>query len=448
MASWSNWAGNQAAQGVEVQRPRQVEQLAELVAAAARKGRRVKVLGSGHSFTPIGRPEDLAVELSQMAGIYTCDRGAQVATVGAGTTLRRLNELLAGAGLAMTNLGDIDSQTLGGALATGTHGTGSTFGGLSTQVLALEMVTPEGEVVSCSAAERPELFSAARVGLGALGIVTQVSLRLVPLFALRAEECPMPLDELLDRFDELNATYDHFEAYWFPHTRRTLTKRNTRLPLPEHLDRLARWREWVDDELLANALFGAVVGAGRRLPKLVPASNALAARAVGSRTFTDVSYRVFTSPRRVRFKEMELALPREAAVSALKELVRALESSDLKVGFPVEIRVAAADDIPLSSASGRQSVYFAFHVPAKSDHEPYFTLMAQVLDPYGYRPHWGKLHSLGAAELRGRYPRFEEFVRLRDELDPSGVFSNPYLAKVLGAPPRDHGTGDDEASSC
>jgi L-gulono-1,4-lactone dehydrogenase len=262
-----------------------------------------------------------------------------------------------------------------------------------------------------------------------------VTLQCVPLFAVRAEEGPMPLDELLSRFDELALSHDHFEAYWFPHTGGTLTKRNTRLPLAEGLDRLPPWREWFEDEFLSNRVFGLVIALGKRRPATIRRANRFASRALGERTFTDLSYKVFTSPRRVRFREMECAIPRQAAVQAIRDVVDAVESSGMNISFPIEIRVAAADDIPLSTASGRDTAYLAFHVPASVDHDAYFGLVAKVLDVYGYRPHWGKLHTLDAEILRTRYPRFDEFVGLRNSLDPAGVFSNHYLDRVLGPTP-------------
>lgn len=432
MGTWTNWAGNQTASGVRIERPRSAEEVATIVRGAAERGQRVKAVGSGHSFTAIARPEDVQLDLSALDALHSADRERGLATVGAGTPLRRLNDLLAGAGLAMTNLGDIDAQTIAGAVSTGTHGTGEKFGGLATQVAGLEIVTADGSLVACSPHDRPDLWSAARVGLGALGVVIRVTLRCVPLFSLRAEEGPMPLDELLDRFDELAGSFDHFEAYWFPHTRSTLTKCNTRLPLAEGLDRLPAWKEWLDDEFLSNRVFGWTVELGKRRPSLIPRLNRIASRALGSRSFTDISYKVFTSPRRVRFREMELAIPRPAAVEAIREVVDAVERSGMTIGFPVELRVAAADDIPLSTASGRDTAYLAFHVPASVDHEPYFRLMARVLGTHGARPHWGKLHDLDAELLRTLYPRFDEFLRLRQEVDPAGVFSNHYLDRVLG----------------
>lgn len=435
MGSWGNWAGNQTASGVSVERPRDTEEVAGVIRRAVAAGSRVKAVGAGHSFSGIARPEEVLVDVSALQGLHNVDAERGRVTVGAGTSLRRLNDLLAGVGLAMPNLGDIDSQSLAGAISTGTHGTGAQFRGLAAGVSGLEMVVGDGSVVTCSPSERPSLWSAARVGLGALGVITRVTLDCVPLFALRAEEGPMALEELLERFEDLAGRYDHFEAYWFPHTGRTLTKCNTRLPLAEGLDRLPAWKEWLDDEFLSNRVFGWIVELGKARPSLVPAANALAARALGSRSFTDLSFKVFTSPRRVRFREMELAVPREAAVAAIRDVVSAVEASGMHIAFPVELRVAGADDIPLSTASARDSAYLAFHVPASVDHRGYFQLVAGVLDGFGARPHWGKLHRLDVELLRTRYPRFDEFLAERDAVDPAGVFSNRYLDRVLGPAP-------------
>lgn len=431
-ATWSNWAGNQEAGGLRELHPATADELAAAVADALDAGRRVKAVGAGHSFSGVARPEDVMVVLDRMTGIRRVEAGAGVVAVGAGTSLHVLNRDLARLDLALQNLGDIDVQTVGGALATGTHGTGARFGGLATQVAGLELVLGDGTVAHCSPSERPDLYACARVGLGALGIVTEVSLRVEPLFLLRAEEGPMALDEVLERFDELGDATDHFEAYWFPHTRNCLVKRNTRLPLAAGARPLPRWREWLDDELLSNTVFGAVVSAGRRLPTLVPAANLVASRALGARTFTDVAHRVFTSPRRVRFCEMEYAVPRPLAVDVVRRLVGEVERSGLRVAFPVELRVAAADDIPLSTASGRDSAYVAVHLPVGVDATAYFAMVAGIMDEAGGRPHWGKVHHLDAEALAGRYPRFGEFLAVRRTADPAGVFANRYLDRVLG----------------
>ena len=427
---WRNWAGNQRA-AVDAVHPASADEVAALLASAAAAGRRVRPIGSGHSFTGIGRPEDVQLVCDQLSGVESVtDDG--VVTVGAGTPLHRLNADLAQRGWGLTNLGDIDRQTVAGALATGTHGTGARFGGLATQVVGLELVTPAGDVLDCDAHRHPEVFSAARVSLGALGVVTRVRLQAEPAFALHAVEGPGTLTGALEGFDHLMTSTDHVEFYWFPHTDAILLKCNTRVPLEEGLHPLSRWRAVWDDEVLANAAFAGVVAAGRTVPALVPPLARFSARALAPRTWTDHSHRVFVSRRRVRFLEMEYAVPRAAAPTVLAELRRVHEANNWRAAFPVEVRLAAGDDIPLSTASGRDTAYVAAHVPAGTDPGRWFAALEAIAGGVGGRPHWGKLHGLDAATLRERYPRFAEFTALRDRLDPSGVLSNRYLDRVLG----------------
>jgi L-gulono-1,4-lactone dehydrogenase len=433
--TWANWCGNQTATGIDVRRPRNQADVAEIVDECARDGRRVRPVGAGHSFTGVARPESVAIQLDHLADIIGLDCASGLVTVGAGMPLYRLNLLLAAEGLACTNLGDIDRQTVAGALATGTHGTGLRFGGLATQVRGLDLVLADGTAVSCSETENPKLFEAARVSLGALGVVTAVTLQAVPLFALRAQEGPMPLDDVLDGFAEVIERPDHAEFYWFPHTRLALVKRNTRVPLADGLRPLRPFRRWLDDEFLSNTVFGAAVDATRRFPGLVRPLAGVTSRALGARTYTDLSYAVFTSPRRVKFVEMEYAIPRAAMVDTFREMVATFERSGLRVAIPVEVRVAAADDIPLSTANGRDSGYIAVHMSNRSAYEAYFRLVEPIMLAAGGRPHWGKLHTLDAAALRSRYPRFDDFLAIRDAVDPTGMFANAYLDRVLGCPP-------------
>ena len=429
-ARWRNWAGNERTD-TEVVQPGSADEVAAVLTSAARAGRRVRPIGSGHSFTGIGRPEDVQLTCGALAGIGDVSDDGLV-TVGAGVPLHRLNAELVRRGWSLTNLGDIDRQTIAGALSTGTHGTGARFGGLATQVRGLQLVTPAGEVLDCDATRHPDVFSAARIGLGALGVVTAVTLQAVPAFALRAVEGPGTLTGALEGFDELMTATDHVEFYWFPHTDVTLLKCNTRVPLEEGLAPLPRWRAVWDDEILANGAFAGVVAAGRRVPALIPPLARMSAKALGARTWTDHSHRVFVSRRRVRFLEMEYAIPRADAPAVLAELRRVHEANDWRAAFPVEVRIAAADDIPLSTASGRDSAYIAAHVPAGTDPGPWFSALEAIAGEVGGRPHWGKLHGLDAAVLRTRYPRFGEFVALRDRLDPTGVLANAYLERVLG----------------
>ncbi len=295
----------------------------------------------------------------------------------------------------------------------------------------LEIVTPAGEVLTCSPTENAGVYAAARVGLGALGVVTAVTVQAEPAFALRAEEGPGTLTAALRDFEDLMTSTDHVEFYWFPHTDKTLVKRSTRVPLRE-IDPLPPWRALWDDEVLANAAFAGLVAAGRRVPALVPPLARVSARTLAPRTWTDHSHRVFVSRRRVRFLKTEWAVPRRAATDVLDDLRRQHEASDWRSAFPVGVRLAAADDVPLSTAYGRDTAYVAAHVPAGTEPGPWFAAVERTAAAAGGRPHWGKLHGLDAEALRPRYPLFDDFLAVRDRLDPTGVLSNAHLDRVLG----------------
>jgi L-gulonolactone oxidase len=287
-------------------------------------------------------------------------------------------------------------------------------------------------VLICTATENADVLEFARIGLGALGVLATVTFRVEPLFALEAEERPMGWDEFVAGFDELTADAHHVDAYWFPHTDRLSTKRNSRLASLDEIEPLPRWKAWWDDEFLQNTGFGALCAVAHRVPAVIPRMNRFSARALSARRYSDVAHRVFTTSRRVVFREMEYAVPREAGLTALTECRRALEASDLRISFPVELRVAPADDVPLSTASGRDSFYLAFHTYRDDEHRDYFALMEPILRAHDGRPHWGKVHTRTAADLAPAYPRFAEFLAMRDRLDPDRVFANDYLRRVLG----------------
>jgi FAD-linked oxidoreductase len=407
-----------------------VEELADAVRQAVADGLRVKTVGTGHSFTAIAATDGLLVRPDLMTGIRRIDRSGMTVTVESGTPLKRLNTALAREGLSLTNMGDIMEQTVAGAASTGTHGTGRDSASIAAQIKGLELVTADGRVLSCSEKENPEIFAAARIGLGALGIVTAITFAVEPVFLLTAREEPMTFDRVLAEFDELHAENEHFEFYWFPHTGNCNTKRNNRSAGPP--DPPGRVGGWIEDELLSNGAFQLACSLGRAVPAAVPAIARVSSRALSARTYTDIPYKVFTSPRRVRFVEMEYALPRQAVVTALREVRAMLERSPLRVGFPVEVRTAPADDITLSTASGRETAYIAVHMYRGTPYRSYFTAVERIMTAHGGRPHWGKIHTRDAAYFAGAYPRFGEFTALRDRLDPDRVFQNAYLRRVLG----------------
>jgi FAD-linked oxidoreductase len=429
---WRNWAGTATATPVRWAMPKTEAEISVAVKDAGAAGLAVRALGSGHSFTPAAATQGLALDLALWNGVTGADTATGLVTVRSGTTLRALNAALAEFGLALANLGDIDAQTIAGALATGTHGTGARLGGLATQVEGLDLVLADGSVVSCSATARPELFAAARVGLGALGVVTAVTLRCVPSFTLAADERPMPVEQVIEEFDALAAGNDHFEFYWFPYGRRALVKRNNRIPAGRPPAPMPAWRRWWEFEVMENAGFGTLCRLGRAVPRYVPALNRLSSAALSARSYTDTSYRVFVTPRRVRFVESEYAVPRESLPSVLAELRRAVPRLADPVMFPVEVRVAAADDIWLSTAYGRDTAYIAIHQYTGLPYRAYFDLFESIVAEVAGRPHWGKMHSLDAARLGSLYPRFEDFRRVRAEVDPGRRFANAYLRRVFG----------------
>ncbi|WP_326618037.1 FAD-binding protein [Streptomyces decoyicus] len=427
---WRNWAGNVTARPVRSVAPASTEELAAAVRAAAEDGLTVKAVGSGHSFTPAAATDGLLVRPDRLTGIRRVDREAGTVTVAAGTPLKRLNETLAAHGLSLANMGDIMEQTVSGAAATGTHGTGRDSASIAAQITALELVTADGSVLTCSAEENPDVFASARLGLGALGVVSELTFAVEPEFLLTAREEPMAFDEVTARFDELVAENEHFEFYWFPHTGSCNTKRNNRSQGPAAPP--GKVSGWVEDELLSNGVFQLVCTLGRAVPAAIPGIAKISSRALSARTYTDIPYKVFTSPRRVRFLEMEYALPRAAAVAALGELKALVERSDFKVSFPVEVRTAPADDIALSTASGRDTVYLAVHMYRGTPYEAYFAAAERIMTAHDGRPHWGKLHTRDAAYLADAYPRFGEFTAVRERLDPERRFANAYLRRVLG----------------
>ncbi|MFI0484692.1 D-arabinono-1,4-lactone oxidase [Actinomadura sp. 9N215] len=427
---WQNWAGNQQATPHRVVTPRTAGEVAAAVRTAAEDGLTVRMTGTGHSFTGAAVTEGVLLRPAGLTAVRSVDTASGLVTVEAGLPLHALNRVLDEHGLALANMGDIQEQTVAGALQTATHGTGRDAAGLASQVAALELVLADGAVVTCSREERPDLFDAARAGVGALGVVTAITWRTVPSFLLRAQEEPMKWNEVLARLDEFDTANEHFEFYWFPHTEGCLTKRNNRVEGPA--EPLSRFRHWLDDRFLSNTVFGAVNRLTHRAPATTPFVNGVSAKALGARAYSDTSYKVFTSPRTVRFKEQEYAIPREELVPALRELRALFERRNWRISFPIEVRTLPREDAWLSMAHGRNSAFIAVHVYHRDAHEEYFRGVEDLMTALDGRPHWGKLHTRDAAYLEKVYPRFGDFRALRDELDPGRRFANPYTKQVFG----------------
>lgn len=434
--TWQNWARTVRFEPAEIVRPRDDAEVAAVVKAASAAGRRVKAVGAGHSFTSVAATDGVQVRLDHLRGLRSLQpdgaRGAR-ATVGAGTTIHELNALLAAHGYGLTNMGDIDVQTVSGAIATGTHGTGRGSASLSAAVTDLRMVLPDGTLIDVGRHDgRPgaELFHAARLGLGALGIVTAVTFRVEPAFTLRAVTEPASLDDVLDNVPYLAADEEHCEFYWLPFTGTVQLKRNRRTT--DRPSRRGRVASWLANEVVENAGVAAVQRLSRAAPQATPMLNRAASRLIGRRTYVDDAPAVFTSSRRVRFHEMEYALPLAAAAPALRELRDLTARGPWRIAFPVEVRFAPADDVWLSPAYGRDTVYIAVHAYPRTSYSGWFAAVEQLWTSYSGRPHWGKLHTKDAGYVRDQYDRMGAFLAVRDEVDPHRTMANGYLERVLG----------------
>ena len=428
--TFRNWAGNQVCLPAERISPRTVDEVGAIVARAAERRQRVKVVGAGHSFTAIACTDGVLLSLDHLAAMEAVDRERNLVTVQAGIRLRDLNEQLAALGLAMPNLGDIAYQSIAGAIATATHGTGATLGNLATTVVGMEIVTGTGERVWCDADERPDLLRVARVGVGALGIVTKVTLQCVPAFDLHAVETIEVLDEVLDGFDANADDNDHFELFWMPRAHRCQVKRNNRT---SEARRPQARLSYLRDKIIAeNLAFGAVTKLGARFPAAAPRIAKLVDSGVSGRDLIDASHKIFASPRWVRFYEMEYGIPREALPEAMRRVRELVNTGTEPIFFPIEVRVSAADDIPLSTAYGRDSAWIAVHVHKGGSYETYFQGIEAIMNDYDGRPHWGKLHFQNHTTLAPRYPAWDDFQQARAQIDPTGRFANPYTDRVLG----------------
>jgi L-gulonolactone oxidase len=427
---WRNWTGDQRCSPAAVERPRSLQELTEAVRRAGERGLRVHAAGSGHSFTEAALTDGIMLRIEALNRVLDADHDSGLVKVEAGISLRDLSAALWDLGLAMENLGDIDRQTLAGAISTATHGTGISLRNLSAQVEALELVLADGSVVEAAPDSDRDAYLAARVGIGALGVIYSVTLRAVPAFTLHRVETPRPIEEALSRIDEFGERNDHFEFFVFPYTDTALTiERNRTEERPRPRGRVSAY---VNDIVIENYAMDALSRVGRRFPATIPRLVGFAARQFSQSERVDRSYRIFASERRVRFTEMEYALPRERGPEAVRRVLGLVRDRRFPVGFPIEFRLVAPDDAWLSPAYDRETAYVAVHQYQGAVWEPYFRAVEEIMDGYGGRPHWGKRHFQTAETLAPRYPRWRDFQEVRARLDSEGRFANPYTDRVLG----------------
>ena len=429
-ATWTNWTGDQRCRPIAFEKPRNVEEISQAVEQAAAHRLTLRVAGAGHSFNDAVVTSGMLMSLDGMNRIVDVDRASGRVRVQAGIKLRALNEQLDALGLALENLGDIDVQSIAGATATGTHGTGVKLRNISASIESLQLVLADGSVREINEQTDADEWRAARINLGALGIVSEMTLRTVPAFSLRAHDKAERLEAVLESLDERIDTNDHFEFYMFPYSDLAMTRTNNRVDEPPN--ERSKVAAWWHDVFLVNTLFGVVCRTGRRFHRTIPTLNRLTARLSGSSARIDRSYRVFASPRFVKFTESEYAFRREDCVEAVREVKRMIERKRYDVPFPLEVRFAAPDDALLAPTYGRETCHFSAHMFEGMEWRPYFADFERIMDHLDGRPHWGKRHFQTASTLAERYPRWNDFQSIRKRFDPEGVFANDHVRRVLG----------------
>ena len=426
--SWQNWSGAVQFSPSAILNPSTQEELIAIVKDCRSKNRKLRVIGSGHSFVPLVQTDGVLVSLDNYAGIEAVDREKAQVTVKAGTKIKALGEELFKLGLAQPNLGDIDVQSIAGAISTGTHGSGLSLGSISTQVAGLTLVTAEGELVECSEEHNQEIFKAAQVSLGALGIISKVKLQLVPAFKLDYIWSRQSLDYCLENLEKYKQQNRNFEFFWIPYTKATLVKTmNPTDKEPQEKNLFRRFNEIV----LENGVLWLLSEFSRFFPARAPGVARLIGGLISGGHDINYSHKIFATPRFVKFQEMEYNLPVEHFSAALCEIDECIRREKFEVHFPVECRFVKGDDIFLSPANGRDSAYIAVHMYKGMAYKPYFEAMEAIFKKYGGRPHWGKMHTRTAAELKELYPLWDRFQAVRQQLDPQGFFLNDHLRTVF-----------------
>lgn len=426
-----NWAGNHRCSLRGRLAPRSETEIVEIVKRAAAEGHRLKAVGAGHSWSDIALTDGYHVTLDRYNRLISIDRERCQVTVCAGMRLVELNEVLDRAGMALSNLGSVAEQSVAGVISTGTHGTGLSFGNLATAVTALRLVTGTGEIRTLSADEDPEHFSAARVSLGCLGIITQVTLQCEPAFNLRERCESLPFDEGCARMMDLVAAREHVKVWWLPHTDQVHVFSYERTNQPRNRSEI-EYR--IDRSQLMHRLLQLVLALGKASPRLiVPLNHAVNAVYFKPLDRVDRSDRLFNLAMPPAHLETELSIPAERAPEALLAVRHMIRSENMRVNFLQEVRFVAGDDIMLSPAHGRDSCQFGGYCGDSRDQARYFQGFERLLADMGGRPHWGKQCTwMGPEDMRERYPEFERFNEIRRALDPKRVFENEYIRRTFG----------------
>ncbi|MFO0549111.1 MAG: D-arabinono-1,4-lactone oxidase [Polyangiaceae bacterium] len=428
--TFTNWSRVFRSTPREWHAPSSETELLELFDRARRENLRLKVVGTGHSWSDIAVPDELAVDLGAMRGVIACE--GESLTVLGGTRLFEITQALDARGLAMPILGSIAEQTIAGAIGTGTHGSSLAHGNLASLVTALRLVTPTGEVLDLDGAD--SRLAAARVHLGALGVVTRVTLRVTPAFNLRERREPMPIGAVIKELDGLARSAEYVKLWWLPSTGKAVVFRYERTTEPASFSRALHF---LDEVIVNRTLFEGILRAARRVPSVTASVNALVASTyLGASSVVRRSDRAFNLAMPPIHREAEWAIPLARTPAALEDLAAVIERLGLRVNFPCELRFVPRDDAWMSPAYGEDVCHVGVYQAENPDLRRYFDEAERIAARHGGRPHWGKESSWRRAELFARYPKADDFEALARALDPDAILENAFLSRVLG--PRRH----------
>jgi FAD-linked oxidoreductase len=426
---WSNWSGGVTSRPKSVVAPKDEVDLASAVRKAQGP---VRVPGTGHSFTPVAASNGTLIDLSAFTGLKNVDKPAQVATLRAATPLWQAGPLLYTAGVGLKNMGDIDRQTLGGVVGTGTHGTGPTLKSFSAEAACFRLVLANGEVIDCSGTENSEICAAGRCSLGMLGVMTEITMNVRPAYKLTEKNFLMPPDELFAQLDTLVNSNRHFEFFWFPYADVCICKslNETDEPAPEPRSAQALYERGEKGGSDSTA-FAAINEVLPYAPFLLRPAHRLFSQLMPGPAKVRWSHEIFPSPRTVRFNEMEYAVPYAKGPDCIREIVATIRKKKINTGFPIEFRSVAADEVWLSPFYQRPSATIAVHQYHRVDTTALFGACEAIFRSYEGRPHWGKRHTRTAAEVESLYPQYGAFRAQRRNLDPQGKFLNPHLRAIF-----------------
>lgn len=426
--AWKNWSETVVCEPEKIQYPTSISAVQAIVKTCLEHGKKLRVIGAGHSFTPLVATSEVLVSVDRIHGIESIDEAGQLVNVWAGTSLKHLGALLHECDYAMENLGDINHQTIAGAISTGTHGTGADYGSLSTQIRMLTVVTANGDIMEISPSQNPAYFQAFRISIGMLGIIVKVQLKVVKQQQLTKKSYSLSFNTCLRQLDSLRAQNRHAEFYWFPHTHTTQVKTvNLAYEHRQHAKKGSAFNEIV----VENGALWALSEISRLEPRLAKNVSKACALGIPTATTTGPSHQIFVTPRLIKFREMEYSVPYEEMASVLRDIRHVIEKKKIRVHFPIECRYVKSDDIWLSPAYYRDAAYIAIHMYKGMAFQPYFDAIEEVFTYYNGRPHWGKMHSLSSESLSTVYPKWDDFLRVRQELDHEGLFLNGYLQKLF-----------------